>query len=165
MFKKLIFLKPFNIAPIMMQNSNSAYRCVVVDDDSQFVFLLSTYIQDVPKLQLCAGYVNAQQAIDSVDEALGIDFLFLQIGWENVSGLDVAEKLRDKVKFIVFVSANGEYALDALQVGGSHYLVKPLMFSKFLTTVNEVLKSDRRLERITKSRANHKEKALVFRQP
>ena len=128
----------------MIENHNHAlYKCAIVDDDLQFVFLLSTYINQVSKLQLAGTYLNPQVAMESISEEDNIDFLFLDIRMGNVSGVDVAAYMRDKVKFIVFVSGSGEYALDALQVGGDQYLLKPILFSTFLTTVNQLLARQR----------------------
>lgn len=125
-----------------MKTSNdfNPLKCVIVDDDPQFVFFLSTFVNDVPTLKLCGTYLDSQHAIDGIKESDEIDFLFLDIRMGNISGIEIAEQLRDKVKYIIFISASGKYALNALQVGGDHYLVKPVTFPKFLHTVNEVLK-------------------------
>lgn len=131
----------------MKENQNhSLYRCAIVDDDLQFVFLLSAYVNEIPKLQLAGTFLNPEVAMESIKEENNIDFLFLDIRMGNISGVDVAAHLRDKVKFIVFISASGEYALEALQVGGDQYLVKPVMFSTFLEKVNELLSRDRNLK-------------------
>ncbi|MET4083890.1 two-component SAPR family response regulator [Pedobacter sp. UYP30] len=128
----------------MRENHNNAlYKCAIVDDDLQFMFLLSTYVKQVSKLQLAGTYLDPQVAMDSISEEDNIDFLFLDIRMGNISGVDVAAYLRDKVKFIVFVSGSSEYALDALQVGGDQYLLKPIPFSTFLTTINGLLARQR----------------------
>lgn len=128
----------------MTENYHSPYNCVIVDDDLQFVFLLSSYINEIPKLKLVDSFLVSQVAIDSISEEDDIDFLFLDIRMGAVSGLDVAAHLREKVKFIVFISGSKEYALDAHQVGGDHYLVKPVYFEDFLNTVNTILRRQRR---------------------
>ncbi len=128
----------------MKENNHSPYKCVIVDDDFQFVFLLSSYIQEIPKLQLVSTYLVSKVAMNSISELDEIDFLFLDIRMGMISGLDVAAVLRDKVKYIIFISASGEYALGAHEVGGDHYLVKPVKFDHFLETVNSVLHRHRR---------------------
>ena len=123
----------------MEEKSALIYKCIIVDDDPGFVYLLSHYLSLVPKLHLSGSFLNPKIAMESIREEDEIDFLFLDVRMGNISGLDVAKHLRDKVKFIVFISATGEFAFEALQVGGDHYLVKPIMFQKFLETVNNVL--------------------------
>lgn len=132
----------------MKENKHSPYRCVIVDDDPTFLLFLSRYIHEIPKLELYGKYLDSHRAINGITEDDNIDFLFLDISMGNISGLDIARILRDKVKYIVFISVSGEYALEALQLGGDHYLVKPVTFQKFLETVNTVLKRDRRSKTI-----------------
>ncbi|MGY3052863.1 two-component SAPR family response regulator [Pedobacter sp. UYEF25] len=129
----------------MSENQNNLhYRCAIVDDDPQFLFILSCFINAIPKLKLCREFLNPQTAIDNILEEDEIDFLFLDIRMGNISGLDVAARLRDKVKFIVFISGSKDYALDAHAVGADHYLVKPVNFDDFLKMVNSVLHRNRR---------------------
>ena len=121
-----------------MKNSK-LYRCVIVDDDRMSIDILTGYISKVPKLNVYKSYQSASMAINEINMDDDIDFLFLDIRMD-ISGIDVAKVLRDKVKFIIFVTAYDEFALNAFSVGGDQYLVKPVFFPKFLETINHVLK-------------------------
>jgi len=121
-----------------MKNSK-LYRCVIVDDDRMSIDILTGYISKVPKLNVYKSYQSASMAINEINMDDDIDFLFLDIRMD-ISGIDVAKVLRDKVKFIIFVTAYDEFALNAFSVGGDQYLVKPVFFPKFLETINQVLK-------------------------
>ena len=121
-----------------MKNSK-LYRCVLVDDDRMSIDILTGYISKVPKLNIYKSYQSASMAINEINMDDDIDFLFLDIRMD-ISGIDVAKVLRDKVKFIIFVTAYNEFALNAFSVGGDQYLVKPVFFPKFLETINQVLK-------------------------
>lgn len=134
----------------MEKNNELPYRCLIIEDDPSFVFLMSNYIHEIPKLQLWGEYLSSRAAIESITKEENIDFVFLDIRMGNISGLDVARYLRDKVRYIVFISASGEYALEALQLGGDQYLVKPVTFSRFLDTINDILK-----------RNHHSRKAII----
>ncbi|MDN3588839.1 response regulator [Pedobacter aquatilis] len=121
-----------------MKNSK-LYRCVIVDDDRMSIDILTGYISKVPKLKILKSYESALTAIHEIDVDDHIDFLFLDIRMD-ISGIDVAKILRNKVKFIIFVTAYDEFALNAFSVGGDQYLVKPVFFPKFLETINQVLR-------------------------
>jgi len=125
-----------------MKQSRKNYRCIIVDDDPNFIFLLSNYLKEVPKLALIKFYLNPVRAIDDFDSFEDIDFLFLDIRMGNSSGLDVAVSLRPKVKYIVFITGCNQFALDAFQAGGDQYLVKPVFFSKFLDTINNIIRKE-----------------------
>lgn len=117
-----------------------SYNCVVVDDDQFFIDLISGYINQVAKLKILKSFTNPATAIDEISESDQIDFLFLDIRMDKISGIDVAKILRDKVRFIVFTTAYSEFALKAYQVGGDQYIMKPIYFEGFLDKINSVLK-------------------------
>jgi len=121
-----------------MKNSK-LYHCVLVDDDRTFLDLMAGYINQIPKLNLVKRYESAISAIKEINADDNIDFLFLDIRMD-VSGIDVARILRNKVKFIIFMTAYDEFAFNAFQVGGDQYLTKPVHFPKFLETINQVLR-------------------------
>lgn len=126
----------------MIKNRNSPYLCVVVDDDLTSILIMENFITHIPKLKLESAFQDPLLAIDYIDKTDSIDFLFLDIKMK-VSGIDVAKKLRAKVRFLIFITAYKEFALDAFKVECDHYIVKPITFPKFLTTVNQVLIKDR----------------------
>ena len=117
-----------------------SYNCVVVDDDQFFIDLISGYINQVAKLKILKSFTNPATAIAEISESDQIDFLFLDIRMDKISGIDVAKILRDKVRFIVFTTAYSEFALKAYQVGGDQYIMKPIYFESFLDKINSVLK-------------------------
>jgi two-component system LytT family response regulator len=116
------------------------YNCVVIDDDQFFIDLISGYVNQITKLKILKSYTNPAVAIKEIDESDQIDFLFLDIRMDKISGIDVAKILRDKVRFIVFTTAYSEFALKAYEVGGDQYIVKPIYFKGFLDKINAVLK-------------------------
>jgi two-component system LytT family response regulator len=116
------------------------YNCVVIDDDQFFIDLISGYVNQIAKLKILKSYTNPAIAIKEIDESDQIDFLFLDIRMDKISGIDVAKILRDKVRFIVFTTAYSEFALKAYEVGGDQYIVKPIYFKGFLDKINAVLK-------------------------
>lgn len=128
----------------MKIENDKPYRCLIIDDDPSFVFLMSHYVHQVPNLELWGEYLNSQTAIESITKKDKIDFVFLDVSMGKISGIEVCGYLRDKVKYIVFISASAKYAQDALRAGGDDYLVKPVGFSTFIETVNSVLKKSSR---------------------
>ena len=126
----------------MNHSKLNLYNCVIIDDDQFFIDLLSGYINQVAKLKISKCYTNPALAIQEINEDDQIDFLFLDIRMDKISGIDVAKFLRDKVRFIVFTTAYSEFALKAYEVGGDQYIMKPIYFPDFLKKVNAVLKKN-----------------------
>lgn len=72
---------------------------------------------------------------------LDIDLIFLEIPLRKVSGLKIAEHIKqyDKQVRIVFLTTVLSYVLEAYDVGASNYLLKPLSYEKFCKELNRVL--------------------------
>lgn len=65
------------------------------------------------------------------------DVAFLDINMPKATGLDVA-RMRPPGTAIVFLTAYGQHALDAFDVGAVDYLVKPLNRGRLLETIERL---------------------------
>ena len=121
-----------------MKQSEKKYKCAIIDDDLSSIGILSDYIAMVPKLALVKAFLNPLTAVSELARNQDLDFLFLDINMP-VSGLDVAIRLRDKVQYIILVTGHSDHALSAFRVQADKFLVKPVSFPKFLSTINQLL--------------------------
>jgi len=127
----------------MDYSKNTLYRCVIVDDDQLSIDVLANFLDQIPGLHVTETYTEPAEAIINIKDEDKIDFLFLDIKMD-ISGLDVAKVLRDKVRFIFFVTSYDQYALEAFGANGDKFLVKPVIFSKLQAAINEVLHRENR---------------------
>ncbi|PWS29460.1 hypothetical protein DHW03_06505 [Pedobacter yonginense] len=130
----------------MKASTSPKYRCAVIDDDRMTVDILSNYISKIDKLEITYTFTDPKEAINQIAERDLIDFLFLDIRMD-ISGIDVAKVLRNKVKYLIFVTSYPEYALDAFTVDCDKYLVKPVLFAEFLNAINEIILREKKLAR------------------
>jgi DNA-binding LytR/AlgR family response regulator len=121
------------------------YKCVILNRDQSLACELSAYLKELPHMEVVGIYSNPQHAVSVICREDQIDFLFLEIGIGNLSGFEMAIKFRSLVKFIVFISSQSEYALDAFQAGGDQYLLRPLLLSKFASVIGSLLSKDKAL--------------------
>ncbi|MCX2573130.1 LytR/AlgR family response regulator transcription factor [Pedobacter sandarakinus] len=119
-------------------NKNLPCKCVVIDDDPLSINILCKHIENIGNLTVYKTFSDPLSGLLEISEHDDIDFLFLDIRM-NISGLDVARVLRDKVRFLVFVSSHSEYAIDAFSVHGDRFLTKPVSFEKLRDVVAEIL--------------------------
>jgi DNA-binding LytR/AlgR family response regulator len=56
----------------------------------------------------------------------------------EVSGIDVARMLRNKVSFVIFVTAHSNHAISAVSDGDS-FLLKPIGYATFLDTIEHLI--------------------------
>ncbi|WP_406825252.1 LytR/AlgR family response regulator transcription factor [Pedobacter sp. KACC 23697] len=125
------------------------YRCVVIDDDPLLIELLEAYINDTPELTLAGSFNNASEAIQVLRDEQKIDFLFLDIKMDGISGIEAAVKLRKVVKYLIFITAYRQYAMDAHQVNADQFLLKPVDYSKFISCLNGLLEKNNRQQRLS----------------
>lgn len=59
------------------------------------------------------------------------DMIFLDINMPGISGVEVAEKLKDSNSLIIFSTAYDEYALKAFELQAFDYLLKPFDHKRF----------------------------------
>lgn len=124
-----------------MKNLAKKYRCVIIDDDFCSVSILKEYISMTPKLTLIKSYQNPSLAVIEIQKIGKIDFLFLDINMP-ISGLDIARRFRDEVRFIILITGDPAHALDAFRVQADKFLVKPIPFAMFIDSVNQILKKE-----------------------
>lgn len=70
---------------------------------------------------------------------IAVDAIFLDIKMKDVSGLELAEKIRkyDKDMLIVFTTNFREYSLQGYNVDALNYLVKPILSSKLISVLDK----------------------------
>lgn len=71
---------------------------------------------------------------------LNIDLIFLEIPLRSISGLKLAEhiKQQDSQVRIVFLTTVLSYVLEAYEIGASNYILKPLGYHKFCKEISRV---------------------------
>lgn len=89
-----------------------------------------------PELQLVALARNGREAIEQF-ESLRPDICFLDIHMPGVTGMDAARHIGRRAH-LVFVTAFGEYALQAFAHGVLDYLVKPVDAARLADTVGRL---------------------------
>ena len=121
---------------------SKSYSCVIIDDSQMSIKTLENFVSKIDKLQLKGSFTDTIDAMAAFWTYGKIDFLFLDLHTE-ISGIDIARMLRNSVKFVVFVSADDNKAIDAFDKGNC-FLFKPLDFRKFEDTVNQLILTERK---------------------
>jgi len=110
---------------------------VIVDDEPAAVDLLRSYIGSLPALALAAEFRSGLQAIDYLARH-PVDLLFLDIQMPGLTGLQLLQSLATRPD-VVLVTAYSEHAVAGFELSVTDYLLKPVMFPRFVQAVNKVL--------------------------
>lgn len=118
-------------------------RALIAEDEPILAATLAQSLQRLwPGLQIVATCPNG---VDALEKALALkpDMLFLDIKMPGKTGLEVAEELAEywqgaPFPQIVFVTAYGDYALDAFEHAAADYVTKPVNDARLAKTVERL---------------------------
>src|SRR6476620_4809192 len=111
--------------------------CYIVDDESHAVETLSAYIERVPGLSLIGSATNPLIALEEISGTVHPDITFLDVDMPQLSGIELAGLINDRTK-VIFTTAFSDYAVAAFEKNASDYMLKPISFERFLTSVKKV---------------------------
>lgn len=112
-------------------------NCLIVDDEPLSQDVIIDFVKACPELELVAVCNNALEAGEKL-KTEQIDLLFLDINMPKLTGIGFIKSLKEAPLF-VFITAYPEFAIEGFEVDAVDYLVKPVSFERFRTSVNRVL--------------------------
>lgn len=112
---------------------------IIVDDEPLALEGLKLRLEKIPEIKVIGEACDGDQAIALCQE-LCPDVLFLDLRLPGLNGLEVVQLLQaDIMPMVVFVSAYGEYALDAFELNAIDYVLKPANLGRLQKTVERIL--------------------------
>ena len=139
-------------------------RCLIVDDEPLAVRLISSYIQQVPGLEIAGVCNNAIDAF-TISREQKVDLLFLDIKMPKLSGTDFLRSISNAPK-VIFITAYRDYALDGYELDIVDYLLKPVSFTRFMKAISKATKLislDNNFSSIDTAHNNNKDSFLYFK--
>lgn len=109
--------------------------CVIVDDELHAQQLLERYVHRVTSLRLLATFNNAVDAYQQLPH-LQPDLLLLDVQMPEMSGLEFLRVYPGQRPLTILTTAHADYALDAFELGVVDYLLKPVLFNRFLLAIS-----------------------------
>ena len=122
---------------------NDKLKIMVVDDNKEFVKILTTYINSENDMEvICSSYDGLN--VVSMMKKYGPDIVLLDIIMPEKDGLAVLEEINEKVEnkpLIVMMSAIGQERITqkALSLGAMYYVVKPFDLATLTERLRELI--------------------------
>jgi DNA-binding LytR/AlgR family response regulator len=110
--------------------------CLIVEDQLPAQRILSSYIDNLPHLELAGICGNAFEAM-AIFHDRPIDLMFLDLNMPRLCGFDFLRTLAQPPKVIV-TTAYPEHAVEGFDLNVVDYLVKPISFDRFIRAVDKV---------------------------
>lgn len=118
------------------------FTCIIIDDDPGTIDQLTEYISLIPELSLLKGFTNPMLAVEEINRSVQpLDFLFTDIEMPEISGIEVARLVGNKIKSLILVSSHLKYAVEGYDLSAKQFLPKPFNFKKFQLTVNKLIEN------------------------
>lgn len=105
-------------------------HAVIVDDQASARLILEEYASQSGLISSHASFGTARET-QSYLQKNGVDLLFLDIHLPDMSGLQFLKTL-DHHPLVIFTTYDKDHALDAFEMQAVDYLVKPIMYSRFV---------------------------------
>ncbi|SKB41295.1 LytR/AlgR family response regulator transcription factor [Daejeonella lutea] len=111
--------------------------CYIVDDESHAIETLTAYVEKVPGLVLIGSATNPLVALEEITKSVHPDITFLDVDMPQLSGIELAGLINDRTK-VIFTTAFSDYAVAAFEKNASDYMLKPVSFERFLSSIKKV---------------------------
>ncbi|MFC2161374.1 LytR/AlgR family response regulator transcription factor [Acidobacteriota bacterium] len=115
-------------------------RCIIVDDESGAVEILSLYVNRNEDLALIGSFRDSIEALTFLAKE-EVDLVFLDIDMPNLDGIRLSELIRNKELQVIFCTAYSEYAVESYEKEAVDYLLKPIAYERFCKAVNKAQKA------------------------
>lgn len=102
-------------------------KCVIVDDESKAISVLTSLISGISELNLLASFSDPCEALSQI-EGLNPDLLFVDIEMPHKNGFELvtAIRLMGLDPKIIFTTGYNEFAVKAIKQQAFDYLLKPI---------------------------------------
>ncbi len=118
---------------------NKPLTALIVDDEPLALEGLRLRLEKIPEIKVIAEASDGDEAIH-LCQTLSPDVLFLDLRLPGLNGIEVVQALQaDILPMVVFVSAYGEYALDAFELNAIDYVMKPANLGRLQKTVERIM--------------------------
>ncbi len=129
----------------------SKLKCLLIEDEESSRITLRNFLEKYcPKVEIIGEASNIKDGYALIT-TLNPDLVFLDIEMPYGNAFDLLEKF-DKPSFeTIFVTAFSSYAIKAINMSASSYLLKPLNIDKLIEAVDTVYEQIQNKETLKKS--------------
>lgn len=111
-------------------------KCIIIDDEPLAIKVVENHLKEFQNFEVLGKFDNPLEALPLLKKG-SIDVLFLDINMPQMNGLEFA-KIIDPETSVVITTAYREYAVESYDLNVLDYLVKPIPFNRFLSTINKI---------------------------
>jgi two-component system LytT family response regulator len=111
-------------------------RCIIIDDEPLSVKLLESYTDSCSDTLLLQKFTNPVEALHFLENNIP-DLILLDVQMPELNGIQFIKILQKKC-LIVLITAYPQYAVNAFDLDVVDYLLKPIVYERFLQAISKV---------------------------
>lgn len=111
-------------------------KSIIVEDEPKAIELLKVYIERIDFICSIAAFRNPMQAFHFLKQE-PVDLIFLDINMPIMSGIELYKSLKNPPA-VIFTTAYSNYAVEGFELEATDYLVKPILFPRFLKACDRI---------------------------
>ncbi|TNE55799.1 MAG: response regulator transcription factor [Bacteroidetes bacterium] len=116
-------------------------RAIIVDDEALARETLALFLYRIhPEIEILGQAENVQKAHDLIREHQP-EIVFLDVEMPGGNGFDLLDKFKEDINFkVIFTTAYGHYAIQAIRYASFDYILKPLNPVEIKNAIERYLK-------------------------
>jgi two-component system, LytTR family, response regulator len=126
-------------------------NCIAIDDEPLALDLLKDYTDKIPFMKLERTFTNPIEGLSYLQENK-VDLVFLDVELPYLSGIEFVKCLQSRPQ-VIFTTAYEKYALAGYDLEITDYLIKPIIFERFLKAGNKAYSRNK----LNRNGTEHKE--------
>jgi DNA-binding LytR/AlgR family response regulator len=114
-------------------------KCITVDDEFVSLRVIRQLVNRCDFLELIAECNSAKKATEVMEEH-DVDLIFLDVEMPEMTGIELMGVVKN-LPMVILVTGKKEYAADAFDYDVIDYLVKPVLYQRFLKAAERAKKA------------------------
>ncbi len=115
---------------------NTKLKCLLLDDELPGLSYLKLLCEQIPELEVIRAFNDPEIFLRDFP-SMDFDLCILDIEMPGISGIQIAEILKDKP--VIFTTAYKDYATNAFDLDAIDYVIKPVKFERLQQAVAKAI--------------------------